>query len=241
MEPQEQGISRRQWLARVGAAAVVPAAAAGVLAAQQSHGGHGAPDARTPATPEAALRSLMEGNRRFAQGRANNPNRTLARLQELGTRQAPFAAVLACADSRLPVEILFDQGFGDVFVTRVAGNIATSEVIGSLEYATEVLGAKVVMVLGHSACGAVKATMDGQVVPGQIGSLYPYIHPAVEDARGRGVDAVVEENVRNQVDILRAASPVLASALRGGKVVVAGGMFNFRTGLVTPVVSPGRT
>ena len=238
MEADEQGISRRQWLARMGAAAVVPAAAVGALAAQQSHG---APDARAPATPDAALQALMEGNRRFAQGRANNPNRTLARLQELGTRQAPFAAVLACADSRLPVEILFDQGFGDVFVTRVAGNIATSEVIGSLEYATEVLGAKVVMVLGHSACGAVKATMEGLVVPGQIGSLYPYIHPAVEDARSRGLDAVVEENVRNQVDILRAASPVLATALRTRKVVVAGGMFNFRTGLVTPVMPPPRT
>jgi carbonic anhydrase len=231
MEPQDQGISRRQWLARMGAAAAAPAVAAGALAAQQSHG---AP----PASPEAALRALMEGNRRFAQGRANNPNRTLARLQELGTRQAPFAAVLACADSRVPVEILFDQGFGDVFVTRVAGNIATSEVIGSLEYATEVLGAKVVMVLGHSGCGAVKATMDGQVVPGQIGSLYPYIFPAVEDARARGLDAVVEENVRNQVDILRAASPVLATALRSRKVEVAGGMFNFRTGLVAPVTLP---
>ncbi|HLL81238.1 MAG TPA: carbonic anhydrase [Longimicrobium sp.] len=234
MDSMERGISRRQWLVRMGAAAVVPAAA-GALVAQQSRAGQG-----TPATPEAALRELMAGNQRFAQGKVTNPNRTLARLQELGTRQAPFAAVLTCADSRLPVEILFDQGFGDIFVTRVAGNIATSEVIGSLEYATEVLGAKVVMVLGHSACGAVKATMDGQVVPGQIGSLYPYIHPAVEDARGRGLDAVVEENVRNQVDILRAASPVLVAGLRARKVEVAGGMFNFRTGLVTRVAVPAR-
>ena len=117
----------------------------------------------------------------------------------------------------------------------MAGNIATSEVIGSLEYATEVLGAKLVMVLGHSACGAVKATMEGTTVPGQIGSLYPYIRPAVEEAHDQGLDAVVAENVRNQVDILRAASPVLAASLRSGKVDVTGGMFNFRTGLVTPV------
>jgi carbonic anhydrase len=233
MSSSDSTISRRQMLTRLGAAALVPAAA-GVLAAQQ-----GAPSA-TPATPQEALRALMEGNGRFAQGKVTNPNRTLARLQELGTRQAPFAAVLTCADSRLPVEILFDQGFGDIFVARVAGNIATSEMIGSLEYSTEVLGAKVVMVLGHSACGAVKATMDGTAVPGQIGSLYPYIHPAVEDAASGGLDAVVMENVRNQVDILRAASPVLAAALKANKVIVTGGMFNFRTGLVTPVETAPR-
>ncbi len=228
MNPLDPTISRRQWLARMGAAALAPSAAAGVLAAQGAR-------TASPGTPREALRAMMEGNVRFAQGKVTNPNRSLARLQELGTKQAPFAAVLTCADSRLPVEILFDQGFGDVFVARVAGNIATSEIIGSLEYATEVLGAKLVMVLGHSACGAVKATMEGAAVPGQIGSLYPYIRPAVEEAHDRGLDAVVVENVRNQVDILRAASPVLATGLRARKVVVTGGMFNFRTGLVTLV------
>lgn len=228
MNPLDPTISRRQWLARMGAAALAPSAAAGVLAAQGAR-------TASPGTPREALRAMMEGNVRFAQGKVTNPNRSLARLQELGTKQAPFAAVLTCADSRLPVEILFDQGFGDVFVARVAGNIATSEIIGSLEYATEVLGAKLVMVLGHSACGAVKATMEGEAVPGQIGSLYPYIRPAVEEAHDRGLDAVVVENVRNQVDILRAASPVLATGLRARKVVVTGGMFNFRTGLVTLV------
>lgn len=228
MNSSDPTISRRQWLARMGATALVPSALAGVLAAQGAR-------TASPGTPREALRAMMEGNVRFAQGKVTNPNRSLARLQELGTKQAPFAAVLACADSRVPVEILFDQGFGDVFVARVAGNIATSEVIGSLEYATEVLGAKLVMVLGHSACGAVKATMEGTAVPGQIGSLYPYIRPAVEEAHGQGLDSVVAENVRNQVDILRAASPVLAAALKAGKVDVTGGMFDFRTGLVTPV------
>jgi carbonic anhydrase len=233
MTPSDPTINRRQWLARMGAAALVPSAVAGVLAAQGAR-------TASPGTPREALRAMMEGNVRFAQGKVTNPNRSLARLQELGTKQAPFAAVLACADSRVPVEILFDQGFGDVFVTRVAGNIATSEVIGSLEYATEVLGAKLVMVLGHSACGAVKATMEGTAVPGQIGSLYPYIRPAVEEAHGQGLDSVVAENVRNQVDILRAASPVLAASLKSGKVDVTGGMFDFRTGLVTPVQAAPR-
>lgn len=191
--------------------------------------------AQVPTTPQGALKALLEGNARFAAGRASNPNRTLERLQELGTRQEPFAAVLTCCDSRLPVEILFDQGFGDVFVARVAGNVASSEIIGSLEYATAVLGAKLVLVLGHTACGAVQATMEAQAVPGQIGSLYPYIHPAVDRARGQGVDAVVRENVLGQVDILRSASTVLAAAVREGRVEVTGGTFDFRTGLVTLV------
>lgn len=236
MESSDQ-ISRRQWLARMGTAAVLPPTALGIFAVESS-----SQEPATPSTPQASLRALMQGNARFAAGKTSNPNRTLARLQELGTKQAPFAAVLACADSRVPVEILFDQGFGDIFVARVAGNIASSEIIGSLEYATAVLGAKIVMVLGHSACGAVKATMEGISVPGQIGSLYPYIRPAVDKAHGQGVDAVVMENVRSQVNILRAASPVLAEAIRRRTVDVAGGMFDFRTGhvsMVGPVTRPG--
>jgi carbonic anhydrase len=223
-------MSRRQWLAGMGAAALLPAALGGFAAeaAGQDNGS-------APATPDEALRALVEGNARFAQGKVTNPHRTLTRLQELGTRQAPFAAVLACSDSRVPVEILFDQGFGDIFVARVAGNIASSEVIGSLEYATAVLGAKLVLVLGHSACGAVKATMQGEAVPGQIGSLYPYIRPAVDRAQSHDVDTVVVENVRTQVNILRAASPVLAGGIREGTANVVGGMFDFRTGLVTIV------
>jgi carbonic anhydrase len=186
-------------------------------------------------TPDEALQALLEGNQRFAHGNATNPNRTLARLQELGTQQAPFAAVLGCSDSRLPVEILFDQGFGDIFVTRLAGNVATSEAIGSLEFATRILGAKLLLVLGHGSCGAVRATLEREVVPGQIGSLYPYIRPAVKAAGDRGVDAVVEENVRNQVDTLRNASPVLAELVSAKKLGIAGGIFDFRTGLVTLV------
>jgi carbonic anhydrase len=232
MDFEERGISRRQWLARMGAAAALPVTAAGARAMERGHGGPA-----SPATPEAALRELMAGNQRFARGKATHPGRTLARLREPGTRETPFAAVLTCADSRLPVELLFDQGFDDVFVTRVAGNIATSEVIGSLEYATQVLGASLVMVLGHTACGAVRATLDGEVVPGRIGSLYPYLHPAVEEARARGLDAVAEANVRNQVDVLRAASPVLGAALRSRRIGVSGGMFDFRTGRVTPVAT----
>lgn len=231
MNSSGRRISRREWLFRAGAAAIVPTAAGGIFAMASAVQAR----ASAPTTPQEALRALVEGNARFAAGRVINPNRTLARLRELGTRQAPFAAVLACSDSRVPVEILFDQGFGDIFVARVAGNIASSEVIGSLEYATAVLKAKLVLVIGHSACGAVKATMEGVSVPGQIGSLYPYIRPAVDRAHNQGLDAVVVESVRNQVNILRGASPVLASALRERTVDVVGGMFDFRTGLVSMV------
>ena len=193
-----------------------------------------------PTDPNEALERLLEGSRRFAQGRTTNLNRTLERLQELGTRQQPFAAVLGCSDSRVPVEILFDQGFGDIFVSRVAGNVATAEVIGSIEYATELLGTIVVLTLGHTGCGAVRATMDGTAAPGLIGSLYPYINPAVEDAGAQGIDAVVAENVRNQVDTLRNASPVLGARLAAGTLRVEGGVFDFRTGLVTLVETPHR-
>ena len=221
-------ISRRRWLAGAAATALLPGVAA-------------APLAPRPVDPADALRTLAEGNQRFAQGRPTNPHRTLARLRELGSSQTPFAAVLACADSRVPVEIVFDQGFGDVFVTRLAGNVASSEAIGSLEYAAQLLGAQLVMVLGHTACGAVKATMENEVVPGQIGSLYPYIRPAVESEHENGSDAVVAENVRNQVQILRNASPVLAARVANGTLDVVGAVFDFRTGLVMLVPARTRT
>lgn len=203
-------------------------------------------DVPGPSSPAEALRLLLDGNARFATGRATNPNRTLGRLQELGATQQPFAAILGCSDSRVPVEILFDQGFGDLFVSRVAGNIASAEVIGSLEYSTEVLGSKLVMVLGHTSCGAVKATLTAGAVPGSIGSLYPYIHPAVVQAEARGLEAVIEANVVNQVEILRRASPVVAAGLQAGTVGVVGGVFDFHSGrvrIVAPLLTaaPART
>jgi carbonic anhydrase len=175
----------------------------------------------------------MEGNERFAGDRlTSRPNRTLARLKALGEKQAPFASILGCADSRVPVEILFDQGFGDLFVCRAAGNIATSEIIGSLEYGTLVLGSKLLMVLGHTACGAVSATVKGEAVPGQISSLYPYIHPAAERVPSGNLKAIIEQNVRNQVGLLRNASPVIKELVRDGKLQVVGAVFDFHDGRV---------
>lgn len=182
---------------------------------------------------------LIEGNERFVAGASQSRNRSLARLRELETKQTPFASVLACSDSRVPPEILFDQGFGDLFVARVAGNIATAEVIGSLEYSSQLLGAPLLMVLGHTACGAVSATVKGEAVPGQIGSLFPYIHPAAEEVADATpaqeeppIPAVIEQNVRHQVNLLREASPVLSTLIRDGRLMVVGGVFHFRTGRV---------
>lgn len=231
-------LDRRQWLRRAGATGL---GAAGLVAAPPTAWGD--PDAPPPPpvrNPREALRRLMDGNQRFTSGVLGTPsNRGVAQLRQLEGGQSPFASVLACSDSRVPPEILFDQGFGDLFVARVAGNIATSEVIGSLEYSTAALGAQLVLVLGHTACGAVSATVKGAAVPGQIGSLFPYIYPAAEEVAdatpGQGpppIPAVIEQNVRHQVNLLRRASPVLSGSVREGKLMVVGGMFHFRTGRV---------
>jgi carbonic anhydrase len=187
-----------------------------------------------PDTPEAALRMLMEGNARFAAGQLTAPHRNLERLNEVAAAQHPFAAVLSCADSRVPVELLFDQGFGDLFVVRNAGNVVTPEEIASLEFGALVLGAKVLMVLGHSQCGAVKAAIAGDAVPGQISTLFQHIQPAV-DAAGPDIGAVVEANVRHQAHLLERASPVLATLVRERKLLVVGGVYDLASRRVKEV------
>ena len=184
------------------------------------------------ATPQQALAALAAGNQRFVAGTPTAPNRDAARLRAVAPAQTPFAAVLACADSRVPVELLFDQGFGDIFVCRAAGNIVTPELLASLEFGTLVLGAKALVVLGHTSCGAVKATMAGDAVPGQISTLYQHIQPAVDRAPGKGVDEVAAENVRVQMALLRTASPVIRQLVQEGKLAVAGGMADLATGRV---------
>ena len=128
------------------------------------------------------------------------------------TKQEPFAAVLSCADLRVPVELVFDQSIGQIFVTRVAGNIASPDIIASLEYGAVVLGTKAILVLGHSNCGAVKAAMAGKAVPGQISALYAPIQPAVE-AAGGNLEAAIKANAKNQANLLATASPVLAGLI----------------------------
>jgi carbonic anhydrase len=185
-------------------------------------------------SPREALAALYEGNRRFAAGEPLAPNRDRGRLRDVAATQAPFAAFLGCADSRVPVEIIFDQGCGDLFVTRIAGNVTTPECLSSLEFGTHVLGAKVLYVLGHTGCGAVSAAVQGDEVPGQISALFQHLRPAVREAKG-DVAAAVRANVRHQATLLAEASPVVAKLVRQGRLVVAGGVYDLATGKVEPV------
>ncbi len=188
-------------------------------------------------SPDEALKRLMDGNRRFVSARRRNPNQNRARLTEVAKGQNPFAAILGCADSRVPAEIVFDQGLGDLFVCRIAGNVATAEEIGSLEFGTLVLGSKVILVLGHERCGAVDATIKGAQVPGQIASILDAIKPAVARAEGQTGDRLentTKANILLQIERLK-ASPVLSQLIEEGKLKIVGGYYDLDTGAVTSV------
>jgi carbonic anhydrase len=188
-------------------------------------------------TPDQALQSLIDGNQRFVTRKRRNPNQTQTRLVEVAKVQKPFASILGCADSRVPSEIVFDQGFGDLFVCRIAGNVATSEEIGSLEFGSLVLGSKVIMVLGHERCGAVDATIKGAQVPGQIGSLIDAIKPSVEKSKnlpGDKLENACKANILMQVEKLKASS-VLSQLIDAGKLKVVGGYYDLDNGTVTMV------
>jgi carbonic anhydrase len=186
--------------------------------------------------PDGALDELIAGNRRFTSGRTSSHRRDLAILQQMMEKQEPFAAILSCADSRVPVEVVFDQTIGQLFVTRVAGNIVTAEIIASLEYAAAVLGTHTILVMGHSKCGAVTAAIQasnhGPAVPGQIAALFPYIEPAVQQA-GPDLEATIRANVLLQAAHLRKSSPLLEALIQDGKLKVAAGYFDIRSGQVT--------
>lgn len=184
-------------------------------------------------SPDDALKELMDGNGRFVSGRTTAHKHDLATMRrDLIDNQEPFAAVLACADSRVPVEILFDQTIGHLFVTRVAGNMVTPEIIASLEFGAAVLGTKVIIVLGHRNCGAVKAAIAKTPVPGQISALYPHLQPAV-DRSGPDQRAVTETNARLQANLLRESSTVVAERIKQGQLKVVAGFYDIGSGVVT--------
>ena len=188
--------------------------------------------AQTVLSPDAALARLMEGNNGFVQGRLASFDEDLAILKaHTVAKQEPFAAVLSCADSRVPVELIFDQSIGHVFVTRVAGNVCTPEVIASLEYGAVVLGVPIIMVLGHDGCGAIKATIDGKPVPGQISALYAPLRPAIERA-GPDLAAAIKANAQIQAGLLRTASPVIAALAKAGKIKVVAAYYDLASGKV---------
>ncbi|HIK57440.1 MAG TPA: carbonic anhydrase [Synechococcales cyanobacterium M55_K2018_004] len=186
--------------------------------------------------PDEALKLVMDGNKRFVEQKAAHPRQDFARLVETGADQFPFAAFLSCADSRVPVEVVFDQGIGDCFVVRMAGNVATPEAIGSLEFGCAVLGCRMIMVLGHEGCGAVNAVLRGQKLPAEskIGTLVPFIEPGVKKAAGKeGNDLVnaIKDTVLVQIETLK-KSPILAGLIQKNELKIVGGYYDLDNGTV---------
>jgi len=198
-------------------------------------------------TPQEVLDDLMAGNQRYTGGKLSDPA-IAKRIETTASGQFPKAFILSCVDSRVPVEQVFDQGIGDVFVGRVAGNIESAEQLGSIEFATKVAGAKLVLVLGHEACGAVKGACDG-VEMGNLTTLLDEIEPAVKAVGGfkddqrnsknkEFVEAVVEKNVRLTVADLRKRSPILAEMEQKGEIMIVGGLYSLHEGKVTLLDTP---
>ena len=191
-----------------------------------------------PSTPDEALALALAGNRRFVEGHSTLYLEDLDLLHaQTAESQHPFVAILACADSRVPVGLLLDENIGRLFVTRIAGNTATTEVIASLEYAVAILGVKAIIVLGHTNCGAIKAAIRNDEVPGQISALFAGILPAIYLA-GDDPDKVTREHVLNQVATLTHASPVIAESVQQGTLKVVPALYDVATGVVSFL--PGR-
>ncbi len=198
-------------------------------------------ESQAATSPDQAIQLLMDGNARFVAGSSLHCD-LLAQAEATAEKQTPFACVLACMDSRSSPELVLDQQVGDVFVARVAGNVATTEVIGSFEYGAKVAGAKAIMVLGHNHCGAVKGAVDKAVVGDSLTALLNEIEPAVAATPLTGersshnhefVEAVAEANVRMAVAALTEKSPVLKALVDAGQLKIVGAMYNLETGAVT--------
>ncbi len=228
------------------------------LAADPAH-----PDQPIVSPPEAISR-LKEGNGRFTAGNPQHPHESVddrkymaansyenaatislgmtseqaaKRRAELGKSQHPFAIILSCSDSRVPPEIVFDEGLGDLFIIRVAGNVLNDEGLGSIEYGVDVLGARLIVVLGHQSCGAVDAAMKTVAAkgkaPGHIQSLVTAIKPVVDSTPKGDLDTTIKANVKHVVDALRSSTPILKARVDSGDVQVIGGYYGLDTGAVT--------
>jgi carbonic anhydrase len=198
--------------------------------------------ARSADTPDGAFARLMEGNARYVAGKLNERDFSAGRAAR-AQGQAPFAAVLGCADSRVAPELVFDQGPGELFVVRVAGNFVTPEGLGSLEFGAAVLGTKVIMVLGHTSCGAVNATVaalqKGNSLPGHIADLVTSMKPGIEPVvKAGGADLeqrAVVANVQANVKRLQTEKPMLGDMVAAGKLRVVGAYYDLASGKVVSV------
>jgi carbonic anhydrase len=238
--------------------------AVGLLSANQSARGADPAHPDQPiVSPVEAISRLKEGNARFTSGKpqpdesseerafmARNSyenagmtflgmtaDQIAKRRTELAKTQHPFAAILSCSDSRVPPEIVFDQGLGDLFIVRVAGNVINDEGLGSIEYAVDHLGTRLIIVLGHQSCGAVKAAKETIAAkgkaPGHIESLVTAIKPAVEATAKEDLETTIKANVKHVVDALRSSTPILKAKIDSGEMQVIGGYYSLDTGAVT--------
>ena len=234
----EPAVSRRTFLATSTVAALAPWSIAETLAADPPKPGAAPPP--NAISPADALKRLMEGNARYA---SNNPNERDFSTTRAARAQAqyPIAGILGCADSRVVPDLVFDQSPGDLFVCRVAGNIVTNNLLASLEYGVQFLGAPLLVVVGHSACGAVdaaiKTSKTDAKLPGHLPELVGAIKPAVALAEkmkgGTLLDNAILENVKLQVARLKTASPVIQKAYRDKRIDIQGGVYDIATGKVT--------
>lgn len=186
--------------------------------------------------PTQALERLLTGNRRYAAMRQVHPRQTILQRQTLVEGQHPFAAVLSCSDSRVPSEIIFDQGLGDLFIVRTAGHAANDLVMASVEYAVYALHVPLVLVLGHAACGAITAVMQAETLPGHLPHLVEHLRPALAQVQPDAPDALtqaIHTNSRYTAAALRAGSPILAEALRADRLRVVPAYYDLATGEVS--------
>src|SRR6187402_231881 len=196
---------------------------------------------RTENTNLTPLQKLEEGNKRFASGTPVHPDETLERLRELKGGQHPFAVVVSCSDSRVPAELVFDQGLGDIFSIRTAGNVMGDYELGSIEYAVEHLDCKLIVVMGHKGCGAVKAFIDSKghyEHEDHIKQIVEYIESEKEEndlakVDKLSIDNAVNANIQHGVDFLKTAEPILSESYNQKKITIVGAVYNIENGKVT--------
>ena len=190
-------------------------------------------------TADQVLETLLDGNQRYVAKKLTHLHQNAARIHEIAMGQHPVAIILGCSDSRVPPEVIFDHGLGDLFVIRVAGNVVDDVVLGSIEYAVGEFGVPLVMVLGHERCGAVTAVVNHLKVPGHVSMLAAAIEPAVAQAKDSGnepgndlINAAVIANIKLSVEQIKMSEPVLAESVKQGKVKIVGARYDLDEGLV---------
>ena len=207
------------------------------------------PKTNRPETPAQAWEAMLEGNQRFVSDKPSHVRQDFGLRTELAKEQKPFAALFGCSDSRLSAEIIFDVGLGDLFVVRNAGQVIAETILGSLEYAVEVLGVPLILVLGHDECGAIRTTMnsaEGQILPAGefIKNLVDRISPTVNAAKANGlhqIDEITDLHVRDTINELIARSTLIAERIESGKLAVVGANYKLTLGEIQEIVTIGNT